>query len=114
MSEHAPFHEVEVESQRNEALLYLCHAGWANRSSGSLDAFNGKFWAVSNQENEVAQILDVLDGSELPLDSPARLVGHFMVFEKPHLLAVLEFASQEDAWVVFEASERAQSRWDEL
>jgi len=65
-----------------EALFdAMINDGWANESSGDVEAPTGHFACISNSEAELAEILaaftDVTDVYGLP--DTADIIGHFLV-----------------------------------
>lgn len=107
MTEQPPTPETSpYASPRDEALYKLSVSGWSEESSGDIACETTGFFAyMSNNDNELDELLDALDGEMEDATWDARsLVGHFLIQETHGPSVVVhEFQARRDlmnAWNV--------------
>lgn len=109
----------KYDSNRDDALHYLCTSGWANTSFGDVAAPTGYCWRITNADVDVAEVNtefnSVMDdwSGELTQDVRDALVGHFLVVEDSDgFVHVLEYTSEKELISTFTAREKVFESWD--
>ena len=109
----------KYESNRDDALHFLCTSGWANSSFGDVEAPVGYNWRITNAPVDVAEVntefnslMEDWDG-ELTLEVRDSLVGHFLVVEDSNgLVHVLRYNSGAELIETFVLREDAFNSWN--
>lgn len=113
----------KYDNEWDDVLHYLCQNGWANESTGNVEAPSGYVWRISNDVNDVSesntefnslmeewfQQNDMVDSK----DFRRALVGHFIVREDNNGLVFLQsFKTEKEMLEAYDAYELAFSEWD--
>lgn len=107
---------------RNEALHLLCANEWANESDGDVEAPTGYFWRITIEQRELAEVLGVLEGFDVPNLDPDELVGEFIVREDSQgFVHVADYSTDEPvrafgdrSRVAFRSLQRKYADWEDV
>lgn len=108
----------KYDSNRDDALHFLCTSGWANSSFGDVAAPTGYTWRITNAPVDVAEVntefgslMEDWDG-ELTQDVRDAIVGHFLVVEDSNgLVHVWCYQSENELIATFSAREISFDAW---
>jgi hypothetical protein len=124
-SDHGFISLGKFSSARDSILSYLTSVGWANDSSGSVEAPTGWFAKISNDpadvhmpNTEITSILgDWFEENPEVVDSPElrkELEGHFMVRENEQgSVSVISYDKKWELDKDFEVLSAEYNEWDE-
>ena len=82
MSERLPTYPPDrFKNARDEALHRMAHIGWANMTSGRLEAPTGVFSVICNSPAELIEVVGALEDEPIPEFDKRDLLGNWMVVE---------------------------------
>jgi hypothetical protein len=125
MTDHGFISLGKFSSARDSILSYMAEGGWANESTGNVEAPTGWFAKISNDpadvhipNTEITSLLsdwfeqnpEVTDSEDLRKE----LVGHFMVRENEQgFVTVIPYGTKSELDRDFEILSAEFNEWDE-
>lgn len=110
-----PQHKGKFDSDIDAALYELSLHGWANESSGNVEAPTGWFGRVSISREELPEIAEAFEEEfrREGFTELAGLIGHFLVREDSvGFVYVDEFDGEDEAKEEYERLDREYSEWE--
>lgn len=99
-----------------EALFdAMVNDGWANESSGNIEAPTGHFARISNSDNELAEVLQAFEDVTDDYGMPARedIVGHFLVItDSLGFIHISRYGSEAALIADYRALEAEYNNWE--
>jgi hypothetical protein len=101
---------------RDEILGEMGLAGWANKSTGSVESPTGYVEAISNSEAELIEIHDAFEETIAEMArfgfTPEQLLGHFrLITDEQGFVTVTQYRRLQDLEQDFEAADAEYSAW---
>jgi hypothetical protein len=98
----------------DEVLYGISVDGWANASSGSVEAPTGFFARISNTPEELQEVTEAFDQEieRVGLRETARLVGHFLLREDDQgFVTVQSYETQAELIEEYEVLDELYGDW---
>lgn len=105
----------KFDSARDEALYVMSVNGWANQSSGNVEAPTGYFSLICNSRAELPEILDAFETEFASIDgfAPDSLIGNFIMEESEiGFVYVTEFPSEYLAGLHYTRQDETYAEWE--